>query len=605
MRLPRLDAFTAAQLLAGGTALTRLARGRDRLPPLARGRSLPDGARVSAVIPARDEEHRLAGCLAGLRDDPDVAEIVVVDDESRDGTAALARRYEARVVGGRPLPPGWVGKPWALDQGLRAARGDWILALDADVRPRAGLAAGAVAAAVEGGYDLVSAGARFRCDGVAETALHASMLATLVYRFGPPGGRRPPRPARTLVNGQCLLARRKALLATGGFGVAPYHLVDDVALGRALAARGWRVALLDGGGLLEVDMHSGAADVWREWGRTLPLSGVASRREQVADLAVLWLAMALPAPRLLARRGTPVDAALLAARLALLAGLRGAYARPGLGVWCSPLADLPSVVRLTAGVVRPGRTWRGRRYPLVPPASGRATAVAASCRQGRGGEPQPDQRQQGAGGRHVDGRGEGQLQYGRGEDPEAGTHRERPRRQGHPRAQRHAQGERRRAQDGEPAHEHQDRTPAPEAGEDRPRVPDHGGADGDVRHPAVPGGTRHGGAEQPGERPLERVSREDRRGAGPAEPLLHVPEPGVAVAEGARVESVPAPDEHGHRHRSEQVAPEHGKRPRRGSPSGGPAGDRIGGQPGEWAGNDPGRGVHEDDRAHHRPGGVP
>ena len=88
--------------------------------------------------------------------------MIVVDDGSTDGTADVARAHGARVVAGRELPPGWVGKPWALQQGLEAASGDVVVSLDADTRPRPGLV-GALAGALRDA-DFVTAGARFVCD---------------------------------------------------------------------------------------------------------------------------------------------------------------------------------------------------------------------------------------------------------------------------------------------------------------------------------------------------------------------------------------------------------------------------------------------------------
>ncbi len=178
--------------------LSRLARGRSLPPPLAPGAPAPKGT-VSVVVPARDEEARIAGVLAPLRDDPAVAEVLVVDDESSDRTAEVAEGYGARVVRGAPLPAGWAGKPWALEQGLRAAGGEWIVFLDADVRPKPGLVAALVERAQA--FDLFSAGPRFICDTHLERCLHAAFLTTLVWRFGPTGARQP-RPSLAVINGQ-------------------------------------------------------------------------------------------------------------------------------------------------------------------------------------------------------------------------------------------------------------------------------------------------------------------------------------------------------------------------------------------------------------------
>ena len=356
--------LSALQAAAGAAVLARLARGRDRRAPLAPGPPFPGS--VSAVVPARDEAARIGPCLAGLLADPDLAEVIVVDDGSRDATAARAREAGARVVEGRPPPPGWVGKPWALQQGLEAARGDVVVSVDADTRPRPGLAR-ALAAALDGA-DLVTAGCRFRCDTAGERLLHPAMLATLVYRFGPAdaAGARP-RPSRVIANGQCTAVRRAQLLAAGGYRHAAGHMTDDAALARGLARDGWRVAFHDGADLIEVDMHDSAREAWREWGRSLALPDVTPAAWQAADLAVVWLTLGLPPLKLLAGRARPIDLGLLALRWSLLAPLARGYVRRGAPFWLSPLADPAVAVRLTLSALRPARTWRGRTYPAAGP----------------------------------------------------------------------------------------------------------------------------------------------------------------------------------------------------------------------------------------------
>jgi dolichol-phosphate mannosyltransferase len=345
----------AAQAAAAAVVLARLARGRDRLPPLA---AAAPGRSVSVVVPARDEEERIGPCLEALRADPGVAEVIVVDDRSSDRTAALARSYGARVVEGADLPAGWVGKPWALQQGLEAAHGEVVVSLDADTRPRPGLV-GALDAALSDA-DWVTCGPRFVCDTAGEQWLHPSMLAGLVYRFGPAD---VPAPGRIVANGQCTAVLRERLLAVGGYRRAAGHMTDDAAQARGLAAEGWRVAFRDASALLEVKMHDSAAEVWREWGRSLALPGVEPRSWQAADVAVVWLAMGVPVLRLLTGRPRALDLALLAVRCALLVGLRGTYGRRGPAFWLSPFADPATAACLTLAVLRPRRVWRGRTYP--------------------------------------------------------------------------------------------------------------------------------------------------------------------------------------------------------------------------------------------------
>jgi dolichol-phosphate mannosyltransferase len=348
---------------AAAVVLARLARGRRRRAPLAADGAARPGVPMSVVVPARDEERRLPACLAALAADGGAAEVIVVDDRSTDGTAAVAARAGARVVAGAPLPDGWGGKAWALEQGLGAARGEVVVFLDADTRPRPGLLA-ALARELEHA-DVVSAGPRFVCEGALERALHASMLATLVYRFGPTDvdGRQPP-PSRAVLNGQCVAVRAAVLRAAGGWARVRGSLVEDVALARALRGDGMRLRFVDAADLLEVRMYDSAAETWRGWGRSLMAGEASGRAWLAADLAVLWLAMALPLPRLLARR-RPLDAALVAVRLALLGGLARSYRPRGAAFWLSPLADVAVAARLTASVLRPERTWRGRTYPAT------------------------------------------------------------------------------------------------------------------------------------------------------------------------------------------------------------------------------------------------
>ncbi|MFC4586028.1 glycosyltransferase [Sphaerisporangium corydalis] len=390
--------LTVAQALAAIVVATRLARGRDRHPPLGRTptrnedgadrtdsavvpvrgeggavRSVSvdaaarDGGRVgwavSVVVPARDEEGRIRPCLAAALADPRVSEVIVVDDESSDGTARIAAEMGARVVPGTPPPYGWVGKQWALHQGIRAATGDIVITLDADARARPGLF-GAMASALAD-CDLLSVGPRFTCGGTAEQALHASFLATLVYRFGPIGASASPPPHRVMANGQCMAFRRGAMLEADGFARVRRHMADDVALARTLAGSGWEVRFLDAGDLLEVDMHDSTAGVWREWGRSLSLRDVTDPVRQAGDLAVIWLTAALPVLRLATGRPTRLDLVLLAVRWSLTGALRGSYTRPGIGLLLSPLLDPVAAVRLTQASLRPVRTWRGRTYPAA------------------------------------------------------------------------------------------------------------------------------------------------------------------------------------------------------------------------------------------------
>jgi dolichol-phosphate mannosyltransferase len=322
----------------------------------------PDGG-VTVVVPARDEELRIRPCLERLRQDPTITEVIVVDDHSTDNTAALARSLGARVVTAQALPAGWAGKCWALQQGVEVATTEWVVTLDADTEPTPGLVAALVARATNDGFGFLTVSGRFLCPTRLLQILHPSLLTTLVYRYGPPGGTRPATAGRMMANGQCMALRRSEFLDSGGFHVVSGSLVEDVALARSLSAQGWSVGFLDAGPALLVAMHADAKDAWKGWGRSLPLGGVATPREQAEGLGIVWFAQALPLVRLLMGLGDPLDVVMALARLGTLAGTRRAYEKPPALYWLSPLADIPVALRLTQSTLRPERSWRGRTYP--------------------------------------------------------------------------------------------------------------------------------------------------------------------------------------------------------------------------------------------------
>ncbi|MEZ5256518.1 MAG: glycosyltransferase [Ilumatobacteraceae bacterium] len=354
-----------AQAVALATVVARLAR-RPATPTLAV--PAPDLATepISIVIPARNEVGRLGPCLDALRGAPGVAEVIVVDDESTDGTATLARSLGAEVQAGVPLPEGWAGKAWALWQGVVAANHEVIVTFDADTRPDPGLPT-RLRERLAAGADLVTVAGSFETPTRPMAILHPALLTTLVYRFGRPGPADPRR--RILANGQCMAIRRSVAL-DGALDAVRGELVEDVALARHLASAGRRVEFVDAADGLRVQMFESARDTWSGWGRSLALPGVDGLARQLTDLAVLGLVQGLPvirtAGRLIAgRRPSPFDLAALAIRVGTLAGTRRAYPDAGAWYWASPVADPAAVVRLGWSIARPSRSWRGRTYPTA------------------------------------------------------------------------------------------------------------------------------------------------------------------------------------------------------------------------------------------------
>ncbi|HEM61123.1 MAG TPA: glycosyltransferase, partial [Chloroflexi bacterium] len=222
---------------------------------------------VSILLPVRNEAHNVEPCLRSLlaQDYPD-CEILALDDGSTDGTgeilAALSSQdRRLRVIEGEPLPPGWLGKHWACSQLAQAAASELLLFTDADTRHHRHALRDAVAALVAEEADLLSALPREIIVSWAER-LVVPIIPWSILSFVPLGlAHRLQVPALTAAVGQFMLCRRAAYMDVGGHGAFRDHAVDDLALVRLMAARGFAWRLADGGERVSCRMYQDARQV--------------------------------------------------------------------------------------------------------------------------------------------------------------------------------------------------------------------------------------------------------------------------------------------------------------------------------------------------------
>lgn len=215
-----------------------LARERDDGPL-----PVPDAwPAVVAVVPARDEAQVIARAVASLaaQDYPGPFRIILVDDGSSDGTAAIAREAggaRLTILAGAALPAGWTGKLWAVSQGVaRAGTPEYLWLTDADIAHAPDTLRSLVARAEAGRSSLVSLMARLRCEAWAERALVPAFVFffQMLYPFARVN--RPGGPGAAA--GGCMLVRRAALEAAGGIAAIRGALIDDCAFGALIKRQG-------------------------------------------------------------------------------------------------------------------------------------------------------------------------------------------------------------------------------------------------------------------------------------------------------------------------------------------------------------------------------
>jgi chlorobactene glucosyltransferase len=241
--------------LAGPLALfsERRFRNLPELPQLASPLSLPA---LSIIVPARNESANLQRLLPSLTATsyPGKSELIVVDDNSTDGTAYIASKYGAHVIQLNDLPEGWSGKTYACHQGAMAATGDWLLFTDADTIHDPCGPAQAVAYASANGLDGLSV--FFRqitsngLDGLALLVAFAGLFVGLATD-------------NAVINGQYILLRNDVYKDSGGFSSVAGESMEDLALGHRLQAEGYQVPLLRSDTVASVQMYKDTTSLWQ------------------------------------------------------------------------------------------------------------------------------------------------------------------------------------------------------------------------------------------------------------------------------------------------------------------------------------------------------
>jgi len=198
---------------------------------------------ITVLIPARNEASVIGTTLAGLKTQGEEIPVILVDDRSTDGTALVAKSADMnhlRIITGRLPPEGWSGKLWALEQGLQHVQSEVVLLLDADIHLDPGILKALRKKMQEDDLKLVSLMAALRMVGFWEKLFMPAFIYffKMLYPFRLSNSTWPWVAAAA---GGCILLKKEALTASGGFRAVRNELIDDCAVAKQVKSSGGRI----------------------------------------------------------------------------------------------------------------------------------------------------------------------------------------------------------------------------------------------------------------------------------------------------------------------------------------------------------------------------
>jgi glycosyltransferase involved in cell wall biosynthesis len=253
---------------------------------------------VSAIIPARNEEESIARAVESVAAQPEISEVIVVDDQSTDRTGAILaelalRLPKLRILNtGDALPPEWTGKNYAASIGAAATTGDWLLFTDADTYHLSDSTRRALVDAAEHDAVLVSYSPEQEMETFWERALIPVIYCRLAEKY-PYARVNNPNLPDAAANGQFLMIRRDVYESFGGHAAVAPKILEDVALAEIVKNSGRTIYFTAPVGVVRSRMYRSFGAMWEGWTKNLyPLFGEnfeASETVAMVGIGVLFM----------------------------------------------------------------------------------------------------------------------------------------------------------------------------------------------------------------------------------------------------------------------------------------------------------------------------
>jgi chlorobactene glucosyltransferase len=347
----------------------------------------PELPRIAVIVPLRNEACNVATCLRSLgeQDYPrDRLQIIAVDDDSSDDTAAIVRRIataDSRVtlLEATALPAGWAGKPHACWIGALAAEAEWLCFMDADTIGEPRLLRSAILAARQRKLAMMSLAPFQELRGFLDRLLIPLGFLVIAATMDPMRASRPES-SEASANGQFILIRADDYLRLGGHAAVRNQICEDAALARRMKAAGLRVALLGSESLIRTRMYRTSGQLWEGLSKNVAETfGGPLRTSIIAASGLLfgWATALLPCFAIVGALHEPGPVGIAAASIATLASTAVVATQIALArhfripFWYGlllPLSCSAGALLAACGVSRNlrGRVhWKGRTYSFA------------------------------------------------------------------------------------------------------------------------------------------------------------------------------------------------------------------------------------------------
>ena len=320
---------------------------------------------VTIIVPMRNEEANVQGCLQSLADQIEVQKmkVIVVDDASEDSTRAIAEAFakgDSRfsVISAEPKPDGWIGKVNALQSGFLRSDGSYIVSIDADVRLRNDALKKSLHTLEALNLDFISVYPRQIALSFAEKLvqplLRWSWMSSVLLR----AAEALQHPSTAVANGQFFIVKSSSLNAIGGYSSVSTDVIDDMALARKLIRNRYRGTVLEGSDIASTRMYKNFNEIRDGYGKSL-WTAFGNSIGAVAVMCVVFISGILPL--LLALTGSAIG--LLTLGFIISTRLMSAY-RGGdslLSALLHPISSALLIYLIAYSLFnRDHITWKGR-----------------------------------------------------------------------------------------------------------------------------------------------------------------------------------------------------------------------------------------------------